>query len=152
MAEPPLFAYGTLLTGACDPSVRTLVRRHCEPIGRAWIQARLYDLGPYPAAVASSAARDRVYGVLLRVTDGGLVWPRLDRFEDFDPAAPETSLFVREQVVATPDRRGPAVPAWTYLFNRPTRAAVRVPGGDYLRHLRRARRSATIETDGGLID
>ena len=58
-----LFVYGTLRKGAAH-KMREILFRRSEPVSRALLQAMLYDLGEYPAAVISENPADVVVGEL----------------------------------------------------------------------------------------
>ena len=101
--------------------------------GRGSINAALYDLGIYPAAVP--AADSRVFGEVHRMLDADSVLAVLDEIEGFRPGAPEASLYRREETtVAFPDGRTAA--AWAYFYNAPLGRAQRIESGDYLQHLK----------------
>jgi gamma-glutamylcyclotransferase (GGCT)/AIG2-like uncharacterized protein YtfP len=126
-----LFVYGTLRR-ACGHPQQRLLAEGAGFEGPATFAGRLYDLGRYPGAVPDPAARPPVLGELYRMRDPQALLPLLDRYEGctdrYDPAAE----YRRErQVVVRED--GTAVPAWIYLYNRPTAGLRRIDSGDYLR-------------------
>ena len=51
-----VFFYGTLMSGFQRPG-RARLDRVLTPVGRGWIQAALFDLGIYPAAIPASDSR-----------------------------------------------------------------------------------------------
>lgn len=94
--ETPLFVYGTLKRG--QPNHARLEGAHW--LGEAWLEgACLYDLGPFPMAIAAAG---RVGGELHAVAPGGLA--RLDAFE----GCPR--LYERHWLPLSDGRR-----AWVYL-------------------------------------
>ena len=102
-------------------------------VGRGWIQAALYDLGLFPAAIP--APEGRVAGELYEVTDDPSVLAKLDEIEGFRPSEPDTSLYLRAQVAVTlEDGRQEA--AWVYFYNAPLGQGQLIESGDYLAHLR----------------
>jgi gamma-glutamylcyclotransferase (GGCT)/AIG2-like uncharacterized protein YtfP len=127
-----VFFYGTLMAGF-DRRRRAGIDGKLTYIGRGSIQASLFDLGIYPAAVP---ARDGfVWGEVYEVSDTDAVLAALDEIEGYTPADPDRSLYVRVQVPATlPD--GSSNPAWVYFYNAPLGRAERIPSGDYLEHTR----------------
>lgn len=68
---------------------------------------RLYDLGSYPAAKRGPSARIDVEVFEISAAR----FTKLDRLEEYRPAAPRTGLYDRELF---PTRFGPA---WVYLYN-----------------------------------
>jgi gamma-glutamylcyclotransferase (GGCT)/AIG2-like uncharacterized protein YtfP len=126
-----VFFYGTLMTGferrrrlGIDPKMRYR--------GRGWIQAALFDLGLYPAAVP--AGEGRVWGEVFELLEPETVLPALDEIEGYRPAEPDASLYLRQQAPVTlPDdeREG----AWVYFYNAPLGKAPRIESGDYLEYL-----------------
>src|SRR5262245_26645101 len=85
-------------------------------LGRGSIQAALFDLGIYPAAVP--APEGRVWGELYAVADARSVLTALDEIEGYRPDDPDRSLYVRSQtpVRLTDDR---TEQAWVYFYNAP---------------------------------
>lgn len=128
-----LFFYGTLMAGF-DRRRTAGVEASLRYLGRGSISARLYDLGPYPAAVAGGGTR--VWGELYETDAQELILPLLDEIEGYLPADPGSSLYVRRLVeVSLPE--GAAAEAWVYFYNGPTDGRQTIPSGDYLVHLTR---------------
>ena len=101
--------------------------------GRGSIEAALYDLGIYPAAVPTAGSR--VWGEVFETDAIGDVLSALDEIEGHRPDDPDGSLYVREKVPADlPDGR--TVEAWVYFYNAPLGQAPLIPSGDYLEHVR----------------
>jgi gamma-glutamylcyclotransferase (GGCT)/AIG2-like uncharacterized protein YtfP len=123
MSTPVLATYGTLM--------RSFGRHEQLGVGdrlafvtRCRWEGRLYDLGSFPGAVPGDGT---VYGELFRLRDPA-VWRVLDRYEGYDPAREEVSIFVRRRVdVACPDGR----PAWVYWYNGDPEEGARVSSGDW---------------------
>lgn len=102
-------------------------------VGRGSIQASLFDLGIYPAAVP--APEGRVWGEVYEMADPETVLAALDRFEGYTPDNPDQSLYVRaEAAVTLPD--GSAERAWVYFYNAPLGQAQQILSGDYLEHVK----------------
>ncbi len=104
-----------------------------EPQGRGWIQAALFDLGIYPAAIP--ATDSKVWGEVHRMRDRDTVLAALDDIEGYSPAQPETSLYRRVEVLVTFED-GRTAPACTYFYNAPLGRAQRIESGDYLEYLK----------------
>jgi gamma-glutamylcyclotransferase (GGCT)/AIG2-like uncharacterized protein YtfP len=126
------FFYGTLMTGfdrrrriGIDPKMRFRAR--------GWVQAALFDLGIYPAAVRDNDRR--VWGEVFELIDAQNVLQALDEIEGFRPEEPDSSLYLRELVpVHLPD--GTTERAWIYFYNAPLGRAPRIESGDYLEYLK----------------
>ncbi|MGA1983886.1 MAG: gamma-glutamylcyclotransferase family protein [Acidobacteriaceae bacterium] len=109
-----LFIYGMLHPDRAPAEIAAAARR-LIPRGPATIRARLYNLGAYPGAVLDSSAAP-ISGSLFAVPDAETL-AALDAYEDFHPADPANSLFLRVETTATtPD--GSSHPCWVYVYNR----------------------------------
>jgi gamma-glutamylcyclotransferase (GGCT)/AIG2-like uncharacterized protein YtfP len=125
-----VFFYGTLMTGF-NRRLRIGVDSKLRYVGRGSIEAILFDLGIYPAAVPGEG---RVWGELFETDEPDLVLAGLDSIEGYRPGDPEHSLYTRvESPVTLEDGR--TLPAWVYFYNAPLGQASQIPSGDYLRHL-----------------
>ena len=137
---PPdlVFFYGTLMT-PFNRQGRRRIDAHLRFAGRGTINAALFDLGIYPAAVP--AADGRVWGEVYEVvSQHDAVLAALDEIEGHRPDVPDTSLYLRKQTpVMLTDGR--AVEAWAYFYNAPLGRAQRIDSGDYLEHLQMNSRS-----------
>ena len=127
-----VFFYGTLRTGF-NRTTRAGIDAFLKFSGRASINAKLFDLGIYPAAVPASDAR--VWGEVFEITDPPKVLAALDRIEGHRPAEPERSLYNRVRVAATLDD-GRTEDVWVYFYNAPLGRAPRITSGDYIEHLK----------------
>jgi gamma-glutamylcyclotransferase (GGCT)/AIG2-like uncharacterized protein YtfP len=116
-----LFLYGTLHPDRAPAEIAHAARR-LTLIGPAAIRARVYNLGAYPGAILENEDEKHdqtappLPGHLFTVPDAETL-ARLDAYEDFGPASPEASLFLRVPTTATtPD--GSLHPCWVYVYNR----------------------------------
>lgn len=125
-----VFFYGTLMTGF-DRRRRLGLDDQLRFRGRGWTQGALFDLGLYPAAVP--AGDGQVWGEVFEVTDPAPVLAALDDVEGYDPETPDTSLYLRRQVVVHLETG--SAEAWAYFYNAPLGGAPRIPSGDYLKYL-----------------
>jgi gamma-glutamylcyclotransferase (GGCT)/AIG2-like uncharacterized protein YtfP len=127
-----VFFYGTLMTGF-DRRRRAGIDNRLHYIGRGSIQAALFDLGIYPAAVPASDGL--VWGEVYEMTDPAAVLAALDEIEGYRPADPDSSLYLRQQ---TPVRLqdGTLAEAFVYFYNAPLGQAARIASGDYLEHVK----------------
>ena len=127
-----VFFYGTLMAGF-DRRRRAGIDGKLTYIGRGSIQASLFDLGLYPAAVP--AAEAVVWGEVYDVAEADAVLAALDEIEGYQPTDHDRSLYVRAQATVTlPD--GGTAPAWVYFYNAPLGGAQRIMSGDYLEHVK----------------
>ena len=110
-----LFIYGTLHPGRAPAEIAPVVHT-LTPLGPATIRGTLLDLGDYPGVTLNPEAPE-VPGDLFAIPDP-TIWTALDAYEDFRPAEPAASLFLRTQTLATlPD--GSQTLCWIYTHNRP---------------------------------
>jgi gamma-glutamylcyclotransferase (GGCT)/AIG2-like uncharacterized protein YtfP len=127
-----VFFYGTLMTGF-DRRRRAGLDPLLAYVGRGRIQAALFDLGIYPAAVPDPDGV--VWGEVYRALDLDRVLAGLDDIEGYRADQPEASLYTRtEASVVYEDGRPDS--AWVYFYNAPLGRAERIRSGDYLEHLR----------------
>jgi gamma-glutamylcyclotransferase (GGCT)/AIG2-like uncharacterized protein YtfP len=127
-----VFFYGTLMSGFRRQG-RARVDLALEPVGHGWIQAVLFDLGIYPAAIP--ATDSRVRGEIHRLLQADVVLRALDEIEGYRPEAPDASLYLRREARVTFDD-GRVAEAWVYFYNAPLGGAQRIESGDYLEHLK----------------
>ena len=127
-----VFFYGTLMTGF-DRRRQMGIDPRMKYRTRGWVQAALFDLGIYPAAVPADSGR--VWGELFDMLDPEGVLRALDEIEGYRPGEPDSSLYIRSQVpVHLPD--GTTEQAWVYFYNAPLGKAPRIDSGDYLEYLK----------------
>ena len=127
-----VFFYGTLRTGF-SRRPRTGVDPKLTFIGHGSIEAALFDVGLYPAAVPTPDSR--VFGEVFEMETPDEVLATLDEFEGYRPSEPDRSLYTRAETLVTLDD-GRTELAWVYFYNAPLGRAARIPSGDYLQHLR----------------
>jgi gamma-glutamylcyclotransferase (GGCT)/AIG2-like uncharacterized protein YtfP len=126
-----VFFYGTLMSGFKRQG-RTRVDLALESVGRGSIQAVLFDMGFFPAAVPASDSR--VHGEVHRMLDPDTVLDALDEFEGYRHDEPDSSLYVRAETAVNLDD-GRVDRAWVYFYNAPLGNAPRIESGDYLQYL-----------------
>jgi gamma-glutamylcyclotransferase (GGCT)/AIG2-like uncharacterized protein YtfP len=127
-----VFFYGTLMSGFKRPG-RTRVDFDLEMVGLGWIDAVLFDLGIYPAAIPGTDSRVR--GEVHRLRQLETVLRMLDEVEGYRPGQPDASLYIRREVPVTLDD-GRVEQAWAYFYNAPLGGAQRIDSGDYLEYLK----------------
>jgi gamma-glutamylcyclotransferase (GGCT)/AIG2-like uncharacterized protein YtfP len=123
-----LFVYGTLRKGF--RAHKFLQRYHARFLGNGHVQGRLYNLSEYPGAMWSDTAADCVQGEVYFLPRATTAFKALDRFEGYDPARPEWSMFERrETTVRLAGER--EMRAWTYWLRGAYRSGRRLLTGDY---------------------
>jgi gamma-glutamylcyclotransferase (GGCT)/AIG2-like uncharacterized protein YtfP len=127
-----VFFYGTLMAGF-DRRRRAGIDNKLTYVGRGSIQAALFDLGIYPAAVP--APDGRVWGEIYEMLDADTVLAALDEIEGYTPEHPDRSLYQRGEADVT-RIDGAMSRAWVYFYNAPLGQALRIPSGDYLEHVK----------------
>jgi gamma-glutamylcyclotransferase (GGCT)/AIG2-like uncharacterized protein YtfP len=127
-----VFFYGTLMAGF-DRRRRASIDPKLTYMGRGAIQAALFDLGIYPAAIPDPGGL--VWGEVYAMAEPDAVLEALDDIEGYRPGDPDASLYLRAQVpVRMPD--GSHEQAWAYFYNAPLGKAERIESGDYLEHVK----------------
>lgn len=126
-----LFLYGTLLPGEAPKEIASIVERF-RRLGSAHVRGRLYDFGEFPGAVLDPLSRTIIHGELVVLPSDGRLLQELDRYEEFDPADPKRSLFVRKKA-RIQMANGSSRESWIYVYNKSPRRAKLVRGGDYSR-------------------
>ncbi|MCB2060324.1 MAG: gamma-glutamylcyclotransferase family protein [Novosphingobium sp.] len=127
------FFYGTLLDGS-DNAIAAWVHERLQAVGPATVEGILEAVpdpdGWYPALLAGDG---QVHGRLYESVEGfgAADLARLDAYENYDPARPDRSLYLRETCTATaPD--GTLCEAQAYRFNRPLPDGSHpIPSGDF---------------------
>jgi len=137
MTETPptdlLFTYGTLRRAAGHAAHR-LLADGAELVGHGTVKGRLYQAVDFPVFVHDPQGA-AVTGEVYRVFAPQAAFVRLDQYEGFDPASPDTSEFRRDLVPVTL-RDGRTVTAWAYVYQRPLFDLQPIPHGDYAKFLR----------------
>jgi gamma-glutamylcyclotransferase (GGCT)/AIG2-like uncharacterized protein YtfP len=122
-----LFTYGTLQPGHAPAAVSSAVDR-LRPVGQGSVCGTLYDFGYYPGAVLDPSSERRIFGTIFELPDDPEVLRQLDEYEEYYPASPERSQFVRRMhpAVLTTGQR---LDCWIYVYNRATGSASIVESG-----------------------
>ena len=130
-----LFVYGTLRRADSLPMHRLL--GPATFVGPGRFHGRLYDLGTYPAAVASTDDADVVHGEVYSLHEPAAALAALDRYEGCTADNPTPHEYIRTtaEIYLEPDFT--AIIAQVYLYNRPVTGLTYLPSGDYLEWLAR---------------
>ena len=127
-----VFFYGTLMSGFKRPG-RTPLDQALRPIGRGSIQAALFDLGIYPAAIPADDTR--VWGEVYQMLDPDAVLTTLDELQGYRASEPDAGLYMRAETPVTL-AEGRLANAWAYFYNAPLGQAPRIASGDYLEYVK----------------
>lgn len=129
-----LFVYGTLRRHQ-KHEVSQILSRDGDYVGAAYFQGRLYVVDDFPGATLSSRSGDLVRGEVYRLRHPAKTFEQIDRYEEYNPARPEESLYVRRELPVTL-QNGERLTAWVYLYNRPTKQLTPIRSGDFLEYQR----------------
>jgi gamma-glutamylcyclotransferase (GGCT)/AIG2-like uncharacterized protein YtfP len=127
-----VFFYGTLMSPFNRPG-RQRVTPKLSYKGRGTINAALFDLGIYPAAIPAED-QSKVWGEVYETSEPQPVLAVLDEIEGHRPSEPDRSLYTRVLTDVTLED-GSKQKAWAYFYNAPLGQAQRIASGDYLEHL-----------------
>jgi gamma-glutamylcyclotransferase (GGCT)/AIG2-like uncharacterized protein YtfP len=127
-----VFFYGTLMT-PFHRTARLRIDDHLTYRGTGTIEALLFDLGIYPAAVPLSGGCVR--GELYEIAHPTIVLGALDQLEGYSPGEPESSLYTRMRTDVRLES-GKSIRAWAYFYNAPLGRAEKIESGDYLEYLK----------------
>jgi gamma-glutamylcyclotransferase (GGCT)/AIG2-like uncharacterized protein YtfP len=119
--------YGSLLRGL-GAMQEIGVGNRLRFVGPCLIEGQLFDLGAYPGLRRGTGL---VVGEIYALLDSEAL-KTLDRFEDFEPAQPQGSLYQRERVslIEPADTE-----AWIYFYNQVPDASQQIESGDWRAHL-----------------
>lgn len=128
-----LFIYGTLLPELAPLTMHPLLKQ-LRLMASGNVRGRLYDLGAYPGAITDEQSDTVIVGRVFALPADEAVLTALDKYEVFDPAAPDESLFVRTSccVCLADESR---LTSWIYVYNRPVSNYQHIADGNYLRYL-----------------
>jgi gamma-glutamylcyclotransferase (GGCT)/AIG2-like uncharacterized protein YtfP len=135
-----LLLYGSL--GSREPMHAELgLDKALQRLGPREIHGSLYDLGEFPGLVLGQGG---VAAELFRIRDLSVLL-RLDKYEEYDPAKPEQSLFRRSTIrlpryrapIANRLRGNPTIDAWIYVYNRPIDGKEKIGEPSWQEHKRK---------------
>lgn len=131
MARRPktlIFVYGSLRRSfEAESILKDLPGAHRRV--RAWVRGRLVDLGDYPGAVLDPKSDSKIQGEIWAIDSHPSPFPKLDAYEEFVPASPERSLFVRKRT--TVHTRSETLIAWIYVPRVVAATAPVISSGDW---------------------
>jgi gamma-glutamylcyclotransferase (GGCT)/AIG2-like uncharacterized protein YtfP len=130
-APMTIFVYGSLRSGFRSPAYE-YISRYFDLVSEGKVKGALYDMGDYPAAVASDSG-DLIAGELYQVknmNEFAYAMAQLDDYEGVHPEAGEQQLFKREQTEVLIS--GTWTPAWIYWYNGDVTGRPKIPSGDLM--------------------
>lgn len=129
-----LFVYGTLLRDVSHPK-SDILEKYARNQGRRIFRGRLYDVGSYPAAIASNNKNDKIFGDLYELLRPQAALKKLDAYEGYFPENNTASFYIRtkETVYHTDGKHG--IKSWIYLYNKSIEGLRPISSGDYLAYL-----------------
>lgn len=121
--------YGSLMRGlgAMD---RLGLGDQLRFVGPCVLEGALFDLGRYPGLRHGDG---RVVAELYALLSPGVL-DALDAFEDYQPARPRDSLYLRERIRLVEPAE---TEVWVYVYNSVPDASCRIPDGDWRAQLAR---------------
>lgn len=126
-----VFIYGTLLPGAAPREIAHAAAQ-LSFAGEGFVRGRLYHLGHYPGAVLDAAGEGRIFGAIFKLPEDPAVLSALDAYEEFEPARPDVSQFVRMRTMVSLDAGG-ELECWIYVYNRPVGPEAIIKSGKWQR-------------------
>jgi gamma-glutamylcyclotransferase (GGCT)/AIG2-like uncharacterized protein YtfP len=128
-----LFVYGSLRSGFKSPAY-DYISRFFSFDGEAKVKGKLFDMGPYPAAVPVADAF--IVGELYTIrNEGEFGWAigQLDDFEGVSVEPDEIQLFKRELVEVFIENK--TLSAWIYWYNGSVEGKPVIESGDLIQYL-----------------
>ncbi|HEX3024931.1 MAG TPA: gamma-glutamylcyclotransferase family protein [Chitinophagaceae bacterium] len=129
-----LFVYGSLRSGFRSAAYG-YISRYFNFLGDAKVKGSLYDMGEYPAAVAT-VENNFVVGELYEIKDEEeFVWAlaQLDDYEGLNVEIGEQALYKRELVTVYINDK--TEQGWIYWFAGPVEGKQIIASGDMLEYL-----------------
>lgn len=125
-----LFVYGTLRRGFKHP-MGELLEEEADYLGVGHIFGLLFDLGPYPVAVASEKQKQQIIGDIYAIKVNSNLLSILDDYEGVGELLETGVTFERKQMVVRL-RNGNQIKAWVYLHFGYMDHLIPIATGDYL--------------------
>jgi gamma-glutamylcyclotransferase (GGCT)/AIG2-like uncharacterized protein YtfP len=120
-----LFVYGTLRK-EYDLKLKNRVAKELKYVGKAKVEARLYDLGTYPGAIKDK--KSEVIGDVFLLSDSEKVLKFLDDYEGDEYERKKEKIKLRS---------GKLITAWLYWYKGLIKEERRIFYKDYLNYLKR---------------
>lgn len=126
-----LFVYGSLRSGFCHPAYK-YISKYFSFISAAKVKGLLYDLGDYPAAIATSE-ETFVTGELYKVKDDDKFHQAIELLDIYEEAGTEEGegeLYKRE--ITEVMYNNTTARAWIYWYNKSIVGQPLIPSGDVM--------------------
>jgi gamma-glutamylcyclotransferase (GGCT)/AIG2-like uncharacterized protein YtfP len=126
-----LFVYGSLRSGFKHPAYE-YISKYFILLGNAKVRGRLFDMGSYPAAVASNDDAFIVGELYELKNEAGFSWAfeQLDDYEGVHGEDGQPPMYVRQ--LSTVYYNDQTTTAWIYWFNGSIDDQPLIPSGDIL--------------------
>lgn len=116
METNAIFVYGTLMK-AFKNEMSIFLNQNASFIGTGEFQGKLYNIGSYPAAVASTEKQDSILGEIYIIKDYKKIITILDEYEGISTLNEKPHEYIRKKVNVKLIDENRTITAWTYLFN-----------------------------------
>lgn len=128
-----LFVYGSLRSGF-GSSAYSYINRYFNLTGNAKTKGRLYDLGPYPAAIPADD-ESYVIGELYELKDRSEFDEAIGRLDDYEGTnTEEADLSLYSRGITEVICNGNKISAWIYWYNGDVSGKPLVASGDILEY------------------
>ena|SRR6185312_8839137 len=125
--EDYLFVYGTLRNDY-DLKLKNRVSKDMEYIGKAKVEASLYDLGKYPGAIKEKNNTNEVVGDVFLISDSNRIFKILDKYEGEEFKRRKNQVRLKS---------GKLLSAWIYWYNLKPDENRKIKYKDYLNYLKK---------------
>ncbi len=126
-----LFVYGTLRNDY-NLKLKNQVAKDFEYIGRAKVEASLYDLGKYPGAIKENN-KNEVVGDVFLIENPDRTFKILDRYEGNKFTRNKSRIRLRS---------GKSIDAWVYWYNQKPMEKQKINYKDYFNYLKFKKKKA----------
>lgn len=129
-----LFVYGSLRSGFHSP-VYEYISRFFKFIGEAKVEGKLFDMGSYPAGIATNDSNFIIGELYEAKNEHEFSWAigQLDDYEGVTVEADEVQLYRRE--ITDVHLNNQVTQAWIYWYNGDVSGRTVIASGDMLEYL-----------------
>ena len=129
-----LFVYGSLRSGFHSP-VYEYISRFFKFIGEAKVEGKLFDMGSYPAGIATNDSSFIIGELYQGKNEHEFSWAigQLDDYEGVTVEADEVQLYRRE--ITDVHLNNQVTQAWIYWYNGDVSGRTVIASGDMLEYL-----------------
>lgn len=129
-----LFVYGSLRSGFHSP-VYEYISRFFKFIGEAKVRGKLFDMGSYPAGIATNDSNFIVGELYQAKSEHEFSWAigQLDDYEGVTVEPDEVQLYKRQ--ITEVQINGQLTHAWIYWFNGDISGRPLITSGDLMEYL-----------------